>query len=123
AAWALAAGCAPQRSTRTAWAYRPACTAPIPRGPGPATGGGSAGSSAVAQALPKDELLDFARGRARQVVDDADLLGPLLPGQAGRAQVCPQRFEVWGVAPRLHPEEGTAVLAQPLVRRRHDRHL
>ena len=41
-----------------------------------------AGSPAVAQALAQHELLDLARGGPRQLVDDPDLLGPLLAGQA-----------------------------------------
>ena len=55
---------------------------------------GSAGSPAGAQLLAQDELLDLARRRARQLVDRAQLLGPLLPGQAGGRQVGPHRIEI-----------------------------
>ena len=96
---------------------------PTPRAPGPWAGDGAAGSPAVPQALPQDELLDLARGGPGQLVDDPDLLGPLLPGQAGLLEVRPQRVQVGGLAPRLHAEERAAVLPETLVRCGDDRHL
>ncbi len=49
------------------------------------------GQPAVAQALPQHELLDLPRRRARQLVDDPELLGPLLAGQARRLPGAPAR--------------------------------
>ena len=82
----------------TAWVRRPERTAPPPA-PGPSTSRRSE-SPPCPQALAQHELLHLARGRARQLVDDAELLGPLLAGQARRWQVGPHGLEVGGLAAR-----------------------
>ena len=68
---------------------------------------------------PEGELLDLARGGAREVGHLPDLLWPLLTGQAGGLEVGPDGLEVGGGHPGGGPDERTAVLAEALVGRRH----
>src|SRR5450755_91272 len=63
-------------------------------------------------ALPENELLDFAARGPREVVHDVQLLWPLLPGQARPAEVVPQLGQPGDGRPGLQPDNGRGVLAE-----------
>src|SRR3954471_9975928 len=89
---------------------------------------GSTAASVIAsrfssQPVSEDELLHLARRRAREVVDEPELLGPLLAGEAGGGEVRPHRLQVDGRGAGKQPHERTPVLSEPCVRRGDDRGL
>src|SRR5262245_49901110 len=77
----------------------------------------------VAQLLAEHELLDLPRRRARELVDLANLLGPLLTCQPGVLHRVLDFEERGCRRPRQRPYERAAVLAEPLVVRSHERDL
>src|SRR5262245_21940816 len=81
----------------------------------------AAAGQSGAKLLPQHELLDLAARCARELLDVADVLGPLLLRQAHRSEEVAYLCEGRRRRAGLHPEECAADLAEAVVGRRNHR--